>query len=106
MRQILEANDEPVWEFVLAGVRLGFSSMQNVQPLSDNWNRGIVEAIVGAFPPDCFNTNGMFQSVQMSRAERSGLSPERAPADRKEAVEIPKASRLQFAKLKQRFEQQ
>jgi len=107
MRQILEANDEPVWEFALAGVRLGFSSLQDIQPLSDNWNRGIVEAIVGSFPPDCFNTSGMFQSVQTSRAERSGLSPERAPA-RKEAgsPEIPKASRLQFAKLKQRFGQQ
>ena len=106
MRQILEANDTPVWELVLAGVRLGFSSLKSIQPLSDYWNRGIVEAIIGTFPPDCFDTNGMFQSVLINRAERSGLSPERAPAASKVIAEIPLTSRLQFAKLKQRFEQQ
>lgn len=106
MRQIVEVNDEPVWEFVLAGVRLGFSSLQQVQPLSETWNRGIVEAILGSFPPDCFSASGMFQSVTLSRIERSGLAAETPlPGSRKDdSSQNPAGSRLQFAKLKQRFE--
>lgn len=107
MRQILEAKDEPVWEFVLAGVRLGFASLQSVQPLSDAWNRAIVQSIVGTFPADCFSTTGLFHSVAFSRVERSGVSLEKAPPAPlvEKSEDRPDVSRLRFAKLKQRFDQ-
>lgn len=107
MQQIVEASDEPVWEFALAGVRLGFSALQSVQSPSDNWNRSIVESIIGSFPPDCFAASGLFQTVPLSRIERSGMAPEKPPLEsgRTNSPETPVASRLQFAKLKQRFEQ-
>lgn len=105
MQQFIEANDEPVWEFVLAGVRLGFSSLRT-ESVSATWNRGIVEAVTGSFPPDAFRATGVFQSVDLSRIARSGLNRERAPSSLNSApnVEKPPESRLQFAKLKQRFE--
>jgi hypothetical protein len=106
MQQFIEANDEPVWEFVLAGVRLGFSSLQ-AESVSATWNRGIVEAIVGSFPRDSFNVQGVFQSVDLSRIARSGLNPEKSPPGLlpEATPENRPAARLQFAKLKQRFEQ-
>jgi hypothetical protein len=105
MQQFIETNDEPVWEFVLAGVRLGFSSLQS-EAVSATWNRGIVEAIIGSFPPDSFDATGVFQSVNLSRIARSGLSPEKTPPGLVRASTSDKpVSRLQFAKLKQRFDQ-
>ena len=106
MEQFVEANDEPVWEFVLAGVRLGFSAL-DAAPVSATWNRGIVDSIFGSFPPDSFKASGVFQSVNLTRIARSSLAPERPPPGpaTDASQKSPAASRLQFAKLKQRFEQ-
>lgn len=70
MREIISATDEPVWEFVLAGVRLAFSSIDGVAAPSDVWNRGIVRAILGSFPADSFDGVGTFKSVRRVRIER------------------------------------
>ena len=103
MRQAIEDRDEPVWEFVLAGVRMGFSSLQSVQPLSDTWNRGLVKAILGAFPQDSFNGSGLFQSLDLNRIQRSGLAPETPVSDSRPDPVRPPRSRFMFSKLKQQY---
>jgi len=107
MRQAIEDRDEPVWEFVLAGVRMGFSSLQSVQPLSDTWNRGLVNAILVAFPEDCFSHHSLFHSTDLSRIQRSGLAPETPVPDSRQQLipDPPPRSRLLFSELKQRYRQ-
>jgi hypothetical protein len=70
MREIISATDEPVWEFVLAGVRLAFSSVDGVTAPSDAWNRGTIRAILGSFPADSFDGVGTFKSIRRVRIER------------------------------------
>lgn len=70
MKEIITATDEPVWEFVLAGVRLAFSSVDSVIAPSDVWNRGAVRAVLGSFPADSFDGTGTFKSIRRVRIER------------------------------------
>ncbi|MFT4557378.1 MAG: hypothetical protein ACI92S_002742 [Planctomycetaceae bacterium] len=107
MREIISATDEPVWEFVLAGVRLAFSSVDTVVAPSDVWNRGVVRSVLGSFPADSFDGTGTFKSVRRVRIERpqndsdkvSGalLQKMNAADDRPET-----RSQLKFSELRQR----
>ncbi|MFT5323334.1 MAG: hypothetical protein ACI8P0_001183 [Planctomycetaceae bacterium] len=107
MREIIAATDEPVWEFVLAGVRLAFSSVDTVVAPSDVWNRGVVRSVLGSFPADSFDGTGTFKSVRRVRIERpqndsdkvSGalLQKMNAADDRPET-----RSQLKFSELRQR----
>ncbi|MDA0281870.1 MAG: hypothetical protein O3B13_07230 [Planctomycetota bacterium] len=70
MREVIKATDEPVWEFVLAGVRLAFSSTDDVELPSDVWNRGVLRSVLGSFPADSFDGTGTFKSIRRVRIER------------------------------------
>lgn len=70
MREIISATDESVWEFVLAGVRLAFSSFDDLSLSSDVWNRRVVRAVLGSFPADSFDDAGTFKTVRRARIER------------------------------------
>lgn len=102
LREIIQATDESVWEFVHAGVRLSFMGLANDHSESQPWNRGIVRSILGSFPIDCFDESGLFKSLRRIRIERpspdSALSvaSKTAPAD-------PPRCQVRFTELKQRF---
>lgn len=106
MREIIAATDEPVWEFVLAGVRLAFSSVDTVMAPSDVWNRGVVRSVLGSFPADSFDGTGTFKSVRRVRIERpqsdsdkvSGALPQTMSTDDRPE----KRSQLSFSELRQR----
>lgn len=107
IREIVKATDEPVWEFVLAGVRLAFSSVNDMDAPSDTWNRGIVRSVLGAFPRDSFDSTGTFKSIRRVRIERSSTSTDslsevllRNPAEDDRAA--PRRSALNFSELRQR----
>lgn len=70
MREIISATDESVWEFVLAGVRLAFSSFDGLPLASDVWNRRVVRAVLGSFPADSFDDAGTFKTIRQARIER------------------------------------
>lgn len=70
MREIISATDEPVWEFVLAGVRLAFSPFDDLSAPSDVWNRRVVRAVLGSFPAESFDDAGTFKTVRRARIER------------------------------------
>lgn len=103
MREILRANDEPVWEFVLTGVRLAFKSLPDETPPSDAWNRGIVRQVLGSFPADCFDEFGQFKTIRRSRVERSAERSDRL-AESLQHLSPPDAaetrSRISFASMK------
>jgi len=106
MREIIAATDEPVWEFVLAGVRLAFSSVDSVTAPSDVWNRGIVRSVLGSFPADSFDDTGTFKSVRRVRIERPPEDSDKvsdALLQTMVAEDRPvKRSHLKFSELRQR----
>lgn len=110
MREILRASDEPVWEFVLMGIRLAFKKMPDETPPSDAWNRGIIRNVLGSFPSDCFDDFGQFKGLRRSRVERSSERSDRfADALLQTAQQNPterKASRLSFSALNLRSKEQ
>lgn len=104
MREILRATDEPVWEFVLTGIRLAFKSLPDEPPPSDTWNQGIIRHVLGSFPTDSFDEFGQFKSVCRSRVEESSVRSDRV-ADALLQITPPSAedaskSRISFASLK------
>ena len=103
MREILRATDEPVWEFVLTGIRLAFKTMPDETPPSDAWNRGIIRHVLGSFPPDCFDDFGQFKGLRRSRIERGSERSDRlAEALLQTAPQDPaerKPGRLSFSAL-------
>lgn len=106
MREIISATDEPVWEFVLAGVRLAFSSVELVTAPSDVWNRGVVRSVLGSFPTDSFDGTGTFKSIRRVRVERPQSDSARVSdaLTRLSATDTRADSRaaLNFAELRQR----
>ena len=103
MREILRATDEPVWEFVLTGIRLAFKTLPDETSPSNAWNQGIIRHVLGSFPEDCFDEFGQFKSIRRSRVEHS---PERSDrlADSLLRFSPPDAaatkSRISFASMK------
>ncbi len=110
MREILRAADEPVWEFVLTGIRLAFKAMPDEALPSDAWNRGIIRNVLGSFPPDCFDDFGQFKGLRRSRIERSSERSDRlADALRQTASQDSderQPSRLSFSTLNLRSKDQ
>ena len=106
MREIIAATDEPVWEFVLAGVRLAFSSVDTLAAPSDVWNRGVVRSVLGSFPADSFDGTGTFKSVRRVRIERprnySDKVSEALFQAQKAGDRSAKRSQLNFSELRQR----
>ncbi len=102
VREILKATDEPVWEFVLAGIRLAFMSLGNVAASSSAAQSAIVSAVMGCFPPDMFDEMGLTRPTFQVRAERGTSSD--VPPFRPQAVATPeRAPRLMsFAALRAR----
>lgn len=108
MREVLRASEEPVWEFVLTGIRVAFKTLPDETPPSDTWNRGIVRTILGSFPPDCFDEFGQFKGLRRSRVERSSEQPDRladallqtAPQEQEE----PRKGRISFSSMNLRSE--
>jgi len=78
VREILRATDEPVWEFVLTGIRLAFTRQGlDDTPPSDAWNQQLVRAVLSSFPADSFGASGTFRSIQSARIERDAESSDR-----------------------------
>lgn len=105
LKEILKATDEPVWEFVLTGIRLAFSTTESNPATTGVWNRGIVQSVLCSFPSDSFSESGLFKSIRRVRLENrdDGSS---VLDDAIVASSIPDnapAGRLRFAELKQRF---
>ena len=106
MREVIAATDEPVWEFVLAGVRLAFSSVDSVEAPSDVWNRGVVRSVLGSFPADSFDATGTFKSVRRVRIERPQQDSDKVSGalfqklDRGDGA--ARRSQLNFSELRQR----
>ncbi|NQV27720.1 MAG: hypothetical protein HQ518_25510 [Rhodopirellula sp.] len=106
MREIISATDEPVWDFVLAGVRLAFSSVDSVVASSDVWNRGVVRSVLGSFPADSFDGTGTFKSIRRVRIERvqsdtdkiAGVLTQKPAGIDRPATRSP----LKFSELRQR----
>ena len=76
LREILRATDEPLWEFVLTGIRLAFNQQQGAAS-SEVWNQGIVRAVLGSFPADSFDEYGTFKSIRQVRIERGTAGSDR-----------------------------
>lgn len=108
MREIIAATDEPVWEFVLAGVRLAFSSVDTVAAPSDTWNRGVVRSVLGSFPADSFDGTGTFKSVRRVRIERPQRDSNKVSDALLQTLEnanrTTRRSSLKFSELRQRPE--
>jgi hypothetical protein len=106
MREIVSATDEPVWEFVLAGVRLAFSSVDAVVAPSDVWNRRVVRSVLGSFPADSFDGTGTFKSIRRVRIERpqadSSKVAEALMHSSATGERIPSRSPRSFTELRQR----
>jgi hypothetical protein len=106
MREIIAATDEPVWEFVLAGVRLAFSSVDTVVAPSDVWNRGVVRSVLGSFPADSFDGTGTFKSVRRVRIERPQNDSDKVSGALLQTMNVDdrpeKRSQLKFSELRQR----
>ncbi len=104
MREIIAATDEPVWEFVLAGVRLAFSSVDTLATPSDVWNRGVVRSVLGSFPADSFDDTGTFKSVRRVRIERPRNDSDKVSEAllQKAGNQSAKRSQLKFSELRQR----
>lgn len=106
VKEIIAATDEPVWEFVLAGVRLAFSSVDSVVAPSDVWNRGAIRSVLGSFPADSFDGTGTFKSVQRIRIERPQSDSDRVSDALMQTLDgngqAAKRSRLKFSELRQR----
>ncbi|MBL6706041.1 MAG: hypothetical protein ISQ06_08015 [Planctomycetaceae bacterium] len=104
MREIIAATDEPVWEFVLAGVRLAFSSVDTLATPSDVWNRGVVRSVLGSFPADSFDDTGTFKSVRRVRIERPRNDSDKVSEAllQKARNQSAKRSQLNFSELRQR----
>ncbi len=79
IREIQAASDEPVWEFVLAGVRLAFSNVSTETAPSTVLNTAIQNSILSSFPADCFMTTGTFRTIQQTRIERASCRAESKP---------------------------
>ncbi len=89
VREILKATDEPVWEFVLAGIRIAFATLGSVSAPSAAAHSAILSSVMGCFPADIFDCMGLTRPVFQVRTERgpaSDVSPFRpvpqAPVDR------------------------
>jgi len=78
VREILKATDEPVWEFVLAGIRIAFATLGTVSAPSSKSHAAILSAVMGCFPADMFDCMGLSRPVFHVRAER-GPSSDVAP---------------------------
>lgn len=75
VREILKATDEPVWEFVLAGIRIAFMSLGNVAASSSNAHSAILSSVMGCFPPDMFDEMGLPRPAFHVRVERDPNGP-------------------------------
>lgn len=106
LREILRATDEPLWEFVLTGIRLAFAHQQDAAS-SDDWNQKIVRSILGSFPADSFDEFGTFKTIRRGRIERGSVGSDRVLGALSAAMEerLPNLDRSQvsFAKIRQRF---
>ncbi len=107
LRDILRATDEPLWEFVMTGIRLAFSQQHN-QPVSPAWHRGIVRSVLGSFPADSFDESGTFKSIRRVRIERGPAGSERVldalNATRDTESRGVSRGQIRFAELRERFE--
>ena len=106
VREILRATDEPLWEFVLTGIRLAFAHQQDATS-ADVWNQKIVRSVLGSFPADSFDEFGTFKAVRRSRIERGSVGSDRVLGALSTAMENGRVSldrsQVSFAEIRQRF---
>lgn len=109
IREILRATDEPLWEFVLTGIRLAFAQQQEPTP-SETWNQGIVRSVLGSFPADSFDEFGTFKGIRRVRIERGTVGSDRVLQALNLAMSTNRAmldrEQISFAKMRQRFSDQ
>jgi hypothetical protein len=107
LRDILRATDEPLWEFVMTGIRLAFSQQQE-QLVSDAWHRGIVRSVLGSFPADSFEESGTFKSIRRIRIERGPAGSDRVLEALSASLDTGKTGhvreQVRFAELRERFD--
>ena len=103
------ATDEPVWDFIQTGIRLAFPSRDDEALPSDVWNCGLVRAVLGSFPSECFDDMGTFKSLRRIRIERDGESFLPASLWKSSVIndqrEPEPRQRLNFTALKHRIDQ-
>lgn len=106
LHEILRATDEPLWEFVLTGIRLAFAQQQETVS-ADAWSQGIVRSVLGSFPADSFDEYGTFKSIRRVRIERGSAGSDRILQALDSVLETdrPESDRgpISFAKMRQRF---
>ena len=106
IHEILRATDEPLWEFILTGIRLAFTQQQETVP-SEEWNQGIVRSVLGSFPADSFDEFGTFKGIRRVRIERGTAGSDRVLEALSLAMDNDRAKldrgQISFAKMRQRF---
>ncbi len=104
--EILRATDEPLWDFVLTGIRMAFAQLQDAAP-SEAWNHGVVRSVLGSFPADSFDEYGTFKGIRQVRIERGTVGSDRVLEALSLAMENDRAKldrgQVSFAKMRQRF---
>jgi hypothetical protein len=109
IREILQATDEPLWEFVLTGIRLAFAQQQDAAP-SEAWNQSIVRSVLGSFPADSFDEFGTFKGIRRVRIERGTAGSDRVLEALSLAMDNDRTKlnrgQISFAKMRQRFSDQ
>lgn len=70
--ELVQAADAPVGEFIRTGLHLAFRDYVDPYPATEAANQGILQAVIGSFPPDTFDEFGLSKSVSRVRCERSG----------------------------------
>lgn len=107
LREILRATDEPLWEFVLTGIRLAFAEQQDVASV-DAWHRGILRSVLGSFPADSFDEYGTFKTIRRVRIERGPAGSDRVLEALNAALNSSRSEiergQVSFAKLRRRFD--
>lgn len=97
MHEVLKATEEPVWEFIRAGVHLAFASLETpCQPPQ----AAILKCVLSSLPADLFDDYGQPKSSLQVRVERP--IDERSPFRiANQVAEVP-SRRLNFAALRTR----
>ncbi len=107
--EILRATDEPLWEFVLTGIRLAFAQQQE-STVSAAWNQGIVRSVLGSFPADSFDEYGTFKGIRRVRIERGTAGSDRVLQALSLAMDNDRTTldrgQISFTKMRQRFSDQ
>ena len=108
----------PVWRFVLASLRIAFPETLCQRPPNGDLTHEIVRSVIASLPADAFQPHGPLKSVLLTRINRSGLHPDRAPETHVEqpdtsyafrrmaTLRSPETTAISFARLRRHSERE